>query len=189
MALGVEERLLERFPELGAEYGSPVLVLIGGGRVVRHPDADPKLLSGTNESSILSRARLALLRGGSQVDEIAGGHLFVHPIVSLLGEPVGAVCVAVARELPADRSPMPESQQALLRRYLELWVKDSLGDEAESASEPLLDLDDESAERALEERLGAVQRWVPVDDPMHDDPFDEPPPPPPPANAAGAGEG
>ncbi|MAE71171.1 MAG: hypothetical protein CME06_11985 [Gemmatimonadetes bacterium] len=171
MSAGVEQRLVNRFPELGAEFGSPLLVLIGDGRVVHHPAKEEGLLAGISESSVLSRTRVSLLRGRSQVEEIASGHLFIHPIVSSLGDPIGAVCVAVPRENPGDRTPLPESQLALLSRYLDLWLKDTMGDQSADADEALFELGDDSAEAALVERIEAAKRWVPSDDPMHEDPF------------------
>ena len=173
MTQGVEKRLIEQFPELGADFGSPLLVLIGQARVVRHPQARPADMAGLTEGGILSRARVALLKGEHRVDEIASGHLFLHPVVLATGDPIGAVGVVVPREMHGQGPGLPEPWMKLLASYLGLWVKDTLGDQSTDWSEPLFDEDEAAAERELSRRFEAAETWV--DDPLLDDPFRDDP--------------
>ena len=46
-----------------------------------------------------------------------------------------------------------------------------MGDQSADAAEAFFDVDDDSAEAVLAERIEAAKRWVPGENPMHEDPF------------------
>jgi hypothetical protein len=159
MTHGVEARLSERFVELGTDFGVPVLVLIRQGRVVRHANAPGVGAEGATDARILARARVALLKGQQRVDPVSGGHLFLMPISSVGGDPLGAIGMVIPQELHGQHQGVPEPWLNLLVRYLELWVRSVLGTEWDEHSEPLLEQAEGAAEQALTERLRAAGEW------------------------------